>query len=191
MGKEERRQTGSKEEKKHLSSLHKQEVPPSCSGLVKPLWLPQPQPLPYAAIWAHCFDNLHKKACIQKKQAKSCACASHNFSCVLHHVHLFLPPLHGMIPLQYQALGTGDSHVKWPPRRTEQGHNNQCYDLQHGVLAGLWVRSSASSTAKDNFWPHRSIMISHQRRYEDLALQVQKAKGDALTQNCSLSSEPT
>lgn len=122
MGKEERRQTGSKEEKKHLSSLHKQEVPPSCSGLVKPLWLPQP--LPYAAIWAHCFDNLQKKACIQKKQAKSCACASHNFSCVLHHVHLFLPPLHGMIPLYHQALGTGDSHVKWPPRRTERGHNN-------------------------------------------------------------------
>lgn len=125
-----------------MSSPNKHKVPPSCYGQVKPLWLPQPQPLPYSAIWAHCFDNLQKKVCIQKKQAKSCDCASHNFSCVLH--HLFLPPLHGMIPLNLQALGTGDSHVKWPPRGTEDDHNSQCCELQHLVLAGLWVRSSAS-----------------------------------------------
>lgn len=56
-------------------------------------------------------------------------------------------------------------------------------DLQHVALAGLWVRSSASWTAKDSFWPHGFIMVSCQRRYEYLALQVQKAKRDALTQN--------
>lgn len=179
MGKEEGRQIGSKEEKKHLPSLNKQEVPLHALAKWSLFGSPSPSPCHMWLFGLTVLATCRKKSASKRSQPRAVLVlptTSVFFTMFISFCH----PHMGWFLSTTKHLAQGIPTLKWPPRRKECGHYSQCCDLQHVELAGLWVDLLPAEQPRRTFG---SIMVSHQRKYEDLALQVQKAKRDALTQN--------